>query len=65
MGDESGEVSELFAKWAGQEGLLAQATEEQVAKLARAFIAGFVYGQNPILRDKALTFAEDVPGVPL
>jgi hypothetical protein len=40
------EAADLFAKWAAKEGLLARVTEDQCAGLARAFIAGWFYGQH-------------------
>lgn len=52
MGDEeAAEAAELFGKWLAKQGWLERLTEDQAADLARAFIAGWLYGQNPILRD--------------
>ncbi len=47
---EDAEVAGLFGKWAAKQGLLSRVTEDQCAGLAQAFIAGFFYGQNPVLR---------------
>jgi len=48
-------AAELFGEWAAKEGLLGRITEDQCADLARAFIAGWFYGQNPILRESLRT----------
>lgn len=48
---DEAEAADLFGKWAAKEGLLAEVTEGECADLARAFIAGWFYGQNPVLRE--------------
>jgi hypothetical protein len=56
MSDDA-EAAELFGRWAAAQDLLGRVTEDQCAGLAQAFMAGFFYGQNPILR-KVLRAAE-------
>lgn len=43
LGMRPDEMAEAFAAWAAGEGILARATGEQRADLARAFMAGCVY----------------------
>ena len=58
---DDAEVTDLFGKRAMQNGLL-EWTPDQCADLAQAFIAGYFYGQNPILRERLRSGTEDSEG---
>lgn len=59
---DEAEAADLFGKWVAKEGLLGDIDAGQCADLARAFIAGWFYGQNPILRESLRSAPGDTQG---
>lgn len=56
------EAADLFGKWVAMEGLLGRITQDQCADLARAFLAGWFYAQNPLLRESLRSSPRPHPG---